>query len=93
MKKKFLENKNYIIAEAGVAHFGSLKKAKKLVDLAANSGDAVKFQSYITKDFIYHKFEKWYNRYKEKVDFFSEKLKEYCKKKKSNFCGTHIPVL
>ncbi len=93
MKKKILGNKVYIIAEAGVAHFGSLKKAKKLVDLAANSGaDAVKFQSYITKDFIYHKFEQWFNRYKEKeVDFsFLKNVREYCKKKKIEFlCTPH----
>ena len=41
-------NKVFIIAEAGVSHFGSLKKAKKLIDFAKNAGaDAVKFQAYI----------------------------------------------
>ena len=93
MKKVLNKNKVYIIAEAGVAHFGSLKKAKKLVDLAANSGaDAVKFQSYITKDFIYHKFKEWFRKYEEKeVDFsFLKKIKEYCKKKKIEFlCTPH----
>ena len=37
----------YIIAEAGVNHEGSLKLAKKLVDLAKKGGaDGVKFQTY-----------------------------------------------
>ena len=85
--KNTLSQKNvYIIAEAGVAHFGSLKKAKKLVDLASNAGaDAVKFQSYITKDFIYHKFTEWFRKYEEKeVNFsFLKKIKEYCDKKKN----------
>ena len=35
----------YIIAEAGISHFGSEEKAFRLVDLAVDSGaDAVKFQ-------------------------------------------------
>ena len=35
----------FIIAEAGVAHFGSIHKAKQLVDLAVKAqADAVKFQ-------------------------------------------------
>ncbi len=93
MKKNFNQNKVYIIAEAGVAHFGSLKKAKNLVDLAVNSGaDAVKFQSYTTKDFIYQKFTQWFDRYKEKeVNFsFLKEIKKYCKKKKIEFlCTPH----
>ena len=86
-KKKISEktNKVYIIAEAGIGHFGSFKIAKKLVDLAKNSGaDAVKFQAYITKDLIHKNFKNWYHRYAVKeVDFnFFLKLKNYCKKKK-----------
>ena len=35
----------FIIAEAGVAHFGSIEKAFRLVDMAVEAGaDAVKFQ-------------------------------------------------
>ena len=49
-KKNYNKKKVFVIAEAGVAHFGSIKKAKKLVDLAHYSGaDAVKFQAYVTK--------------------------------------------
>ncbi len=37
----------FIIAEAGVNHNGSIELAKKLIDIAANSGaDAVKFQTF-----------------------------------------------
>ena len=40
-----MKNKVFIIAEAGVNHNGSIKKAIRLVDIAANAGvDAVKFQ-------------------------------------------------
>ena len=39
--------KTFIIAEAGVNHNGSLKLAKKLVDVAVSAGaDAVKFQTF-----------------------------------------------
>jgi len=56
---KFTIGKNYpplIIAEAGVNHNGSLKLAKKLVDVAVEAGaDAIKFQTFkaenlVTKD-------------------------------------------
>lgn len=40
-------NKTFIIAEAGVNHNGSLKKALKLIDIAASAGaNAIKFQTY-----------------------------------------------
>jgi len=40
-------SKVFIIAEAGVNHNGSINLAKKLIDVAANSGaDAVKFQTF-----------------------------------------------
>lgn len=42
-----MNRKIYIIAEAGVNHNGSLDMAKKLVDVATESGaDAVKFQTF-----------------------------------------------
>lgn len=85
--------KPYIIAEAGVAHFGSFKLAKKLVDLAKYSGaHAVKFQAFKTDEFINKKFKNWYKRYKTKeVSFnFLKKLKKYCEKKKIEFlCTPH----
>lgn len=40
-------NKVYIIAEAGVNHNGDIETAKKLIEIAAESGaDAVKFQTF-----------------------------------------------
>jgi sialic acid synthase SpsE len=45
MKKN--TNKTFIIAEAGVNHNGSLKKALKLIDVAASAGaNAIKFQTF-----------------------------------------------
>lgn len=45
MKDKL--NKVFIIAEAGVNHNGSIELAKKLIDVASESGaDAVKFQTF-----------------------------------------------
>ena len=60
-------NKVFIIAEAGISHFGSLAKAKKLVDLAKNSGaDAIKFQAYLTEELVSKKYKNWFVRYKKK---------------------------
>ena len=47
--KRLLHKKGkiFFIAEAGVNHNGSLKIAKKLIDIAVDSGaDAVKFQTF-----------------------------------------------
>ena len=47
------KNKVYIIAEVGVNHNGSLDLAMKSIMAAAQSGaDAVKFQSFITDEFM-----------------------------------------
>ncbi len=46
-------NKVFIIAEAGVNHNGSVALAKKLIDVAAESGvDAVKFQTFKTENLV-----------------------------------------
>ncbi len=48
-----MSNKIYIIAEIGNNHNGSVKKAKKLIDVAKKAGvDAVKFQSFRGKDIV-----------------------------------------
>jgi sialic acid synthase SpsE len=88
LESSFSSNKVFIIAEAGVAHFGSFFKAKKLVDLARRSGaDAIKFQAYKTEELVSPKYKNWYKRYKIKeVDFdFFLKLKKYCESKKIIF--------
>ncbi len=49
----------FFIAEAGVNHNGSIKHAKKLVDIAKKCGaDAVKFQSFKTENIILAKAPK-----------------------------------
>ena len=48
-------NKTLIIAEAGVNHNGDLKKAKDLIQVAADSGaDIVKFQTIIAENLVTH---------------------------------------
>ena len=83
--------RTFVIAEAGIGHFGSLNLAKKLVLLAKKSGaDAIKFQAYRTEDLIDKNFSKWFKRYKSKeVDFnFYSKVKDFCKKHKIIFLLT-----
>jgi len=46
-------NSVFIIAEAGVNHNGSIKLAKKLIDVAVEAGaDAVKFQTFKTENLV-----------------------------------------
>ncbi|MFA5879969.1 MAG: N-acetylneuraminate synthase [Candidatus Margulisiibacteriota bacterium] len=48
-----MKNKVFIIAEAGVNHNGSLKKAKTMIDAAAKCGvDCIKFQTFITENLV-----------------------------------------
>lgn len=57
-----MSNKVFIIAEAGVNHNGSIELAKKLIDVASESGaDAVKFQTF--------KAEKLVSRNAQKADY------------------------
>ena len=67
--KKVVGDKNcLIVAEAGVNHFGSLNKAKKLVDISVSAGaDIFKIQHFYNdklfqKDAIY-----WKKRMKKKT--------------------------
>ncbi len=49
----------FIIAEAGVNHNGSVDLAKKLIDVASNSGaDAIKFQTFKAKNLVTKNSEK-----------------------------------
>jgi N,N'-diacetyllegionaminate synthase len=57
-----MSNKVFIIAEAGVNHNGSIELAKKLIDVASESGaDAVKFQTF--------KAEKLVSKNAQKADY------------------------
>lgn len=47
------ESECFIIAEAGVNHNGDMDRAREMIDVAATCGvDAIKFQSFITKELI-----------------------------------------
>lgn len=84
-------NPVFIIAEAGVAHFGSMEKAMRLVDLAADSGaDAVKFQIYKTEALISTAAKEWQNRYRHKELAYGgfRKIQAYCQKKGIAFLAT-----
>lgn len=81
----------YIIAEAGVAHFGSEEKAYRLVDLAAEAGaDAVKFQVFDVNAMISKDSPEWRNRLASRqlpYDAF-ERIQKYCAQKGITFFAT-----
>ena len=88
-----------IIAEIGVNHCGKLYLAKRLIDAAKNCGaNAVKFQTYITENFVtkntkkvsYQISKKFKNeshyRMLKKLELNNKdffKIKKYCDKKKN----------
>ena len=89
----------FIIAEAGVNHNGSIDLAKKLIDVASNSGaDAVKFQTFKAKNLVTKNSEKadyqqTTNRKETQFDMLKKlelskdnhiDLVDYSKKKKLN---------
>jgi N,N'-diacetyllegionaminate synthase len=71
----------YIIAEAGVAHFGQEEKARGLVDLAVEGGaDAVKFQIFDVNALVAPELDAWRRRLGARqlpYDAFS-RIKRYC---------------
>ena len=99
MYKKIKKLKQpFMIAEIGINHNGSVKLAKKLIDLAKKYNfDCVKFQKR-DPDICVPDFQKkiiretpWGNMtyldYKKKIEFGKKEFDEinkYCKKKKSN---------
>jgi N,N'-diacetyllegionaminate synthase len=76
-----LEQPVFIVAEAGVAHFGSLEKAFRLVDLAVQAkADAVKFQIFNTDALIADVSTEWRERLRPKelpLECFKE-IQSYC---------------
>ena len=93
----------FIIGEAGVNHNGDMRLARKLIDIAVQSGvDAVKFQTFLTEKNISRKAPKaQYQKVQgpsesqfdmtKKLELTQEEftdLAEYCKKKKVMFLST-----
>ncbi len=81
----------YLIAEAGVAHFGNLEKALRLVDMASEAGaDAVKFQIFDTDALIGREAVAWRERLSSRClpyqDFVS--IRDYCAGKGITFFAT-----
>ncbi len=102
-KKKKENSFPYVIAEIGVNHEGSIKKAKKLITDAVKGGaDAVKFQTYKAETLAAKKSPAYWDLTKEKTksqyklfkkfDKFNKeqykKLFYFCKEKKIDFSST-----
>ena len=89
------KKKAFIIAEIGNNHEGNFNIAKKLIRAAANAGvDAVKFQTFITNDFVsldHPSFQRL-----KKFEFTHQqflKLKKFSNKRKLNFISTPLDFL
>ena len=105
---KINTNKTFIIAEAGINHNGSLKKALKLIDVAAEAGaNAIKFQTFKTENLATDYAPKAeYQKYKslkketqfqmlKKLEFtkaMHEACFKKCKKKKIIFISSAFDI-
>jgi len=81
----------FVIAEAGVAHFGSLDVARSLVDMAVEAkADAVKFQVFKTDRLVSSAAPDWIARLSTKELPFEafEKIKLYAEEKGIMFLAT-----
>lgn len=81
----------YVVAEAGVSHFGDEEKAYRLVDLAAEAGaDAVKFQIFDVDSLISQDLPEWRKRLASRqlpyVAF--ARIQSYCRDKPITFFAT-----
>ena len=105
---KINNKKTFIIAEAGVNHNGSLKKALELIEVAKLSGaDAIKFQTFKAENLATHyapkaEYQK-YKSQKEETQFRMLKKLEFtdamhkacfrkCKKKKIIFISSAFDI-
>jgi N-acetylneuraminate synthase/N,N'-diacetyllegionaminate synthase len=73
----------FVIAEAGVSHFGRYDKALKLVDLAVEAkADAIKFQVFDVDQMISGSSEEWKFRMRGRSLAYDQyaSLQEYCRK-------------
>lgn len=81
----------YVIAEAGVAHFGVEEKAYRLVDLAVEAGaDAVKFQIFDVDALIANSLPEWRERLGSRslpLEAFA-RIKAYCLQRGITFFAT-----
>jgi N,N'-diacetyllegionaminate synthase len=81
----------FIIAEAGVNHFGNIEIARHLIDMAVIArADAVKFQIFKTRNLISKVAPDWIDRMQSKelpYAAFSE-LSHYCQEKGIAFLAT-----
>lgn len=81
----------FVIAEAGVSHFGDFDKALKLVDMAVEAkADAVKFQVFDIDQMIAGESPEWKARLGGRVLPYADfaKLQEYCTRKGIIFFAT-----
>jgi len=83
----------YVIAEAGVSHFGNVQKAYALADLAVSAkADAVKFQHFHSERLVGASAPDWRRRLqsRELSDADMLKVAEYCRKCGITFiCTAH----
>jgi N-acetylneuraminate synthase/N,N'-diacetyllegionaminate synthase len=81
----------FIIAEAGVSHFGSFEKALALVDAAVDANaDAVKFQIFKTSELISSFNREWTDRMRPKempIEAFRD-IRGYCNERGITFFAT-----
>jgi sialic acid synthase SpsE len=103
-----MNDKVYIIAEAGVNHNGNIKTAKELIDIAVNSGaNAVKFQTFkadkiVTKSAPRASYQienaggqESQNEMLKRLELSDANHKvliDYCKEKKIEFLSTPFDV-
>ena len=74
------KRKVFIIAEIGNNHEGNFNTAKKLIKAAASAGvDAVKFQTFITDDFVSSNYPSY-----ERLKKFEFTHKQFLELKKFN---------
>jgi N,N'-diacetyllegionaminate synthase len=81
----------YVVAEAGVAHFGNEEKAYRLVDLAVTAGaDAVKFQVFDVNALIAEESREWKARLGSRQLPYEafERIQRYCRECRITFFAT-----
>ena len=90
----FNKNNPFFIAEAGINHGGSLKKALKLVDAAKRAGaNAIKFQTYKTEKRVKKDSPIFDILKKCEFEFKDFKIiNDYCKKKRIVFFSTPFDI-